>query len=526
MRAMSARKTGSGPLHGVALPPQAESADPLPGGVAPLLRGRGGFPLPEFRRDFASATGGTAAPRSECPLGSNFEVSSPLRAESADPLPGGVAPLLRGRGGFPTIGTFLLLLCLNVTPTHAQPRFSGMALDPLTFSLSDAFTNGAVTIEQADAPGTVWEPLQNCFTPTQEVAVVASPEATGMIFRASAWDFSDTQYGFTNFVNAYGRITLIAGPGATRSDDNEWRPEFEGGPATNALLSTPHMAMANREGEIFIADKDAHAIRKIRHDGTITTVAGINAPGNGADTATNAAEVALYVPNGLWVGTNGTLYILDMGNGKIRRVATDGSMTLLFSVPSGIFGGRGLWVSDDEQLAYVSSSSVVKKWTPAGGVVNYATGFTQLGNLVVDSQGYVVVTDRGADSVYRLSADGATKTRIAGTGGSVGGGDGHPATSTGLDGVRGIWFFPTGAYLLCTHEGSQVWYVDTDGIIHLFLNGDRDDAHAGDGTWFYKPSEWRVSENRAITVDWQGNILLVENDRGFVRKIEFLPCEH
>ena len=90
----------------------------------------------------------------------------------------------------------------------------------------------------------------------------------------------------------------------------------------------------------------------------------------------------------------------------------------------------------------------------------------------------------------------------------MGGGDGQLATQTGLEEVRGVWFLPTGAYLLCTHKGSRVWYVDTSGYIHLFLNGYRNGEHAGDGTWFYNPNESRVSKCRAVTMDYEGNILL------------------
>lgn len=74
-----------------------------------------------------------------------------------------------------------------------------------------------------------------------------------------------------------------------------------------------------------------------------------------------------------------------------------------------------------------------------------------------------------------------------------------------------------------THRGSQVWYIDTAGYIHLFLNGIRNGARAGDGTWFYNPFEARVSEIRAVTTDHAGNLLITENDIGFIRRIEFLP---
>ena len=101
-------------------------------------------------------------------------------------------------------------------------------------------------------------------------------------------------------------------------------------------------------------------------------------------------------------------------------------------------------------------------------------------------------------------------------------GDGQLATETGLNEVRGVWFLPSGAYFLCTHRGSQLWYVDVDGYVHLFLNGSTSDTHAGDGTWFWNPSELRISECRAVTMDFDGNMLLCEHDSGYIRKVQFL----
>ena len=183
---------------------------------------------------------------------------------------------------------------------------------------------------------------------------------------------------------------------------------------------------------------------------------------------------------------------------------------------------RGLWVSEDETLAYVTTYTAVKKWERGVGLADFSTGYLQLGNIAMDPGDNLVVTDRGAHRVYRLDRQG-NRTPIAGNGTTSGGGDGQLALDTGLEEVRGVWFLSTGAYFLCTHRSSRVWYVDPTGYIHLFLNGDRNGAHAGDRTWFYHPAEYRVSECRAVTVDHGGNILITENDAGYVRRIEFRP---
>jgi sugar lactone lactonase YvrE len=321
---------------------------------------------------------------------------------------------------------------------------------------------------------------------------------------------------FEEFSDQYDIITTLAGKGDI--DDkgvNGWMAGFEAGLAIEAELSRPHFAMADSMGNIYIADKDAHAIRIIKGE-RIYTAAGTGIAGfDGDGTATDRQ---LNSPNGLWVHGDGTFYILDCGNSKIRKVSKDGNMTTLIDDPDGISLGRGLWVSNDEKEIFYSSGNKIKKWSQSGGLTSFASGFSQLGNIIIDPNGFLVATDRGANMVYRVFEDG-NKTIIAGNGSNSGGGSGFKATETGLDGVRGIWFLTDSSYLLATHEGSQIWYVDSLGVINLFLDGKQgDNNHSGDGEHFQSEG-YKISEARSVSVDYEGNILITENDRGFIRKI-------
>jgi len=321
---------------------------------------------------------------------------------------------------------------------------------------------------------------------------------------------------FEAFAAKYNILSTIAGKGAKDDGTSGWLPQYEGGAAVAAELSRPHFAMADSAGNIYIADKEAHAIRMVTANGIITTVAGTNNAGYNGDGP--ATETQLTSPNGIWVKADGTFFILDLGNNKIRKVDKEGNLTTHIDDPSGISLGRGLWVSEDENLVYYVSGSRIKKWTKANGIVVYASGFSSPGHIIVDPSGYLVVTDRSADRVYRIIND-TTREVIAGNGTASGGGNGFPATETGLHGVRGIWFFQDHSYLLATHQGSQIWYVDPFGIINLLLDGrDGDEYHSGDGQHFQTPG-FKISEARGVSVDYQGNIIITENDQGFIRKI-------
>src|SRR5205807_1011008 len=99
---------------------------------------------------------------------------------------------------------------------------------------------------------------------------------------------------------------------------------------------------------------------------------------------------------------------------------------------------------------YFGSGTAIKRWTAGGSIIKVNDQFVDLGNFVVDPDGSLVTTDRGDNRVFRISSTG-TRTIIAGTGGTFGGGDGLPALETAVYGVRGIWFLPNRGYLLATH---------------------------------------------------------------------------
>ena len=75
----------------------------------------------------------------------------------------------------------------------------------------------------------------------------------------------------------YRYVEILGGLGLGNGDlnPNEWN-HAEGLPAVEAELSEPHSAMQDIYGRVYLADKNANAIRRIDTDGTIHTVAGMN----------------------------------------------------------------------------------------------------------------------------------------------------------------------------------------------------------------------------------------------------------
>jgi DNA-binding beta-propeller fold protein YncE len=312
---------------------------------------------------------------------------------------------------------------------------------------------------------------------------------------------------FAGVVAGFSQLEWLAGAGLNEEplDNNDWLPEFEGAAAVEVELSNPHFAAADALGRVFIADKASHSILRIDPDGRLFTQAGIHVAGTGQLPADPATTQALDSPNGLFVKPDGTVFIYDTGNHRIRRVAPDGTMTTVINDASRTYSaiGRGLWVSPDEKTVIYTDGTIVKQ-SRNGVITTLASGFEELGNIDVHPlTGRLYVTDRAStdstkSAVWRLEVDG-TRTRVAGNGEVSGGGDGWPATETFLDQVRGIAFTPSGGYYLCTHKGGDVWYVDLDGIIHLFLQG-RGSGNRNDGNGQNPP-------------------LIATNDTGYIRRV-------
>jgi hypothetical protein len=393
---------------------------------------------------------------------------------------------------------------------------------------TNAYPNGVCTIESSTMLGpqqtNPWQPLQNFFT-TSSSGNVTRPNTGNRFFRVLAVDVSgNAPHGYTNLLQSYGNIRTIAGTGVGGTDGmNYWNAAYEGGYATNAALSRPHMAMADDAGNVFIVDKDSHSVLKVTLDGRIHTVAGTHLQGDGPNGATLATLVNLHSPNGLWVNGDGAFFVLDTGNGKVRRVDTNGVMTTLFGVPGGMNVGRGLWVDGEEANAVIGDGTTLKMWNVTNGVTILNANFIDLGNIIPTAkEKNVLVTDRGDDKVFSVDIHGnnlGVSTLIYGKGHNSPVVDGTSAVTNCLNGVRGIWKLPTGGYLLALHEGNQILYVDGADILHVFVDG-QNGAHSGDGDWFHSPG-FKIAQARSVTMDSQGNILIVENDFGYVRKINF-----
>ncbi len=429
-----------------------------------------------------------------------------------------------------------LMLAVSIARGGAAPFGIASANGTGGVTWSNAFDAGVVSVLTATNPAGPWQARENYFT-TQSVGGATVALTAGHTFsRLLALDIStNTPLQFTNLLQSYGVLGTVAGRGLENDESNQWLPAYEGGWATNACLSRPHIAFGDSHGNVLIVDQRSSSVLRVSPEGRIHTYAGTHIAGNNGDGPAAATNLHLNNPNGGWLGTNDVLYVLDTDNAKLRKIPTNGIMTTLFTASTALGDGRALWVKSDESVAYFGSGpgiganvTTLNRWTPAEGHTVVRAGFGNLGNVVGDERtGDLYISDRNANRIYRYDTQG-TLTPIAGNGTRSGGGDGFPALETGLVLPRSVAFIPNGGYFISEHSpGNRIWYVDPAGIIHLWLNGS--DAHhhrVGDGQWFHaNPATPKVSRVRSVIPDPFGHLIIVESNYGYVRRIAFQRSE-
>jgi sugar lactone lactonase YvrE len=124
---------------------------------------------------------------------------------------------------------------------------------------------------------------------------------------------ADTGNHVIRKIDGAGMITTIAGT------PNVAGYAGDGGPATAALLNTPSDVAAAPDGSIYVADTLNHVVRVLHPDGTIATAVGTGVRGFAGDGGA-PEEAELDRPYGVTVGADGTLYVADTHNHRIRRV--------------------------------------------------------------------------------------------------------------------------------------------------------------------------------------------------------------
>lgn len=285
-----------------------------------------------------------------------------------------------------------------------------------------------------------------------------------------------------SFSGQAAELVSIAGNGVTGS-------EGDGGPAGSARLNQPFGLIRAKDQSLWFADFEAHVVRRISREGTITTVIGTGTAGYAGD-GHNAAQGQLNTPHEIRFNKAGDLFIADTENHVIRcyRPQTGRIST---------FAGTG-----------------IKGYSGDGGAATQAQFNTPI-SIQFDPAGDLFVADIGNHVLRKIDVKTGTISTFAGTGKPGPTPDGSPLKGAPLSGPRSIDFDSKGQLFLVTREGNQLFRIDrTAGIIH-HLAGTGAKGFAGDGG---PATAALLNGPKGLAVAPDGSIYLADTENHAIRR--------
>ena len=266
----------------------------------------------------------------------------------------------------------------------------------------------------------------------------------------------------------------------------------DGGLGTAAQLNSPKGLAIDSSGNLYIADQGNHAIRKLSPGGIITTVAGTGQAGYSGEGGP-AKLAQLNHPVGIAVDANGTLYIADAWNFRVRAVGPDGNIRAIAGTGVTGFSGDG-GLAKDAMLA-----------GPSGVAVDSA------GNLFITDSVVLEGIDYSNQRIRKVDSKGVIST-IAGIGYPGYSGDGGLAISARLCYPEAIALDSSGNVYILDAGNQALRMIDTAGIIKTIALG-----NMGSGDY--------LKAGGGVVVDASGNMFFSEFLGNDVKKVtpSFVP---
>lgn len=339
---------------------------------------------------------------------------------------------------------------------------------------------------------------------------------------------ADTKNNRIRKVDPSGQITTIAGTG---------QPAFsgDGGPAVNAQLDGPTRLALDAAGDLYFVDEGNFRVRKISANGTITTVAG----GGRFDGDGALATATALLPLAIALDSAGTLYIADRLNygivevnaqGKIQAVAGgsgesgfdgDGGSALAAHFQLGIYpalaidSGGNILVADEGngRIRKITTDGIVNtiagnglfRFSGDGGPAASATLYLPV-SVVEDSSGNIFFTEPGVNRIRRVAPNG-TISVYAGNGAEGYSGDGGQATSAALGDPNYLALGPNGNLYFTDNFNCVVRSITTSGVISTYA-GSGACGEAGNGGPASKAS---LNGLAGLDFDSAGDLIISES---------------
>ena len=327
--------------------------------------------------------------------------------------------------------------------------------------------NGSLKFATAVASGAAYN-VTIKTSPTAPTQVCALANASGTVGSGN----------ITNVVVSCGPLTLLAGALGNAGNVD--------GIGATARFATPEATAVDAAGNVYVADAEDDAIRKITPNGVVSTFAG--KPGVCDSTNGTGAAARFCGPSGVAVDAAGNVYVADTGNSTIRKIT-----------PAAV-------VSTLAGTAQIPGSTDTKDGSPS---------FNRPIGVAADTLGNVYVADTGNDTIRKITAAGVVTT-FAGVAGTPG----HSDTKDGTP----LFYAPAG---VATDATGDIYVADTDnstirkitpaGVVTTLAGvagspGATDDTNGGTGAG-------RFQVPYGVAVDSTGTVYVADTYNFLIRKV-------
>ena len=289
------------------------------------------------------------------------------------------------------------------------------------------------------------------------------------------------EHNIISRIDTKGMMTRYAGSGESGFSG-------DGGPAIKANFKTPAGLAFDPEGNLYIADRENHRVRKIDTSGNISTFAGIGKAGFSGDGGP-AVRAKLNLPSGLATDKKGNLFISDRSNDRIRVVDKKGVIRTYAG--SGVAGFQG-----DAGPALKAQLD-----KPFG--------------IALDEAENLYIADRNNNRVRKVSPEGIITT-VAGDGGFFFMGDNGPAYRASVAAPTGVAVDKKGNLYIADRNNNRIRLVDKLGMIRTVAGTGQQDYNGDSET----ARETNLYLPFGLTVDSNDNLLVIDRSHYRIRLID------
>ncbi len=302
---------------------------------------------------------------------------------------------------------------------------------------------------------------------------------------------------------------LVGGPGSVDGAGNA------------AQFNAPWKLAVDNTGNVFVADYRNDTIRAVTPSGVVSTLAGLAGFAGSQDGVGSTAW--FKHPQGVAVDGGGNVYVADTGNNTIRKIDSSGTVTTLAGL-AGAWGsadgtGSGARFNSPNDLALDGAGNLfvadsgnqrIRKITPAGVVTTLSGVALYLWDIAVDAVGNIYCAS--ADDTIRKVSPAGRVSILAGVPGSRGSADGTGSTAR-FSGPVGVAVDEAGNVYVVDNDAGTLRKVTPDGQVTT-LAGLADTYGNADGTG----SAARFTAPWGVAVDPAGNLYVADTDNNTIRK--------